>query len=241
MAISCVYCGGRHETSAEVRAVLVAEPVIGARHRAGGGSRWGCHSRSGCCREPAPGCPAAGLGRNVVVRPGQSSPDGWSTARRTIVDSEAVRNPAPILAELRHLADERTPCVFEIDDATDAVLAEPQVNADSIHTIGPRFTFELSELHHLLWSNSVDARDARPAVVASGPGSDRPRRHSGGELRSGRRRASRRHRGVARRWPDPLHRADRRHRRAAPHRDRTRIAAALRSPTRRAPTWLPIS
>jgi DNA helicase-2/ATP-dependent DNA helicase PcrA len=69
-----------------------------------------------------------------------------------------VRNPAPILAELRRLADDRTPCVFEIDDATEAVLIEPQVNSDSIHTIGPRFTFELSELHHLLWSNSVDAR-----------------------------------------------------------------------------------
>jgi DNA helicase II / ATP-dependent DNA helicase PcrA len=162
MAISCVYCGGRHETSAEVRecwsrgrseapiapqsniAVDVASTVAIARPPVAhaGGDRT-----------------VAGLGRNAVVTPGQPAPDGWESARRLILGPEQLSDPAPVLAELRRLADDRAPCVFEIDDATSARLAEPHVNAAPIHEVGPRFTFELSELHHLLWSNSVDARD----------------------------------------------------------------------------------
>jgi DNA helicase II / ATP-dependent DNA helicase PcrA len=159
MAISCVYCGGRHETSAEVRE---------------------CWSRSQVESPPgpAPDTPTdvaaagqvrgeravAGLGRNVVVMPGQQVPDGWAPARRLLVGPEQLSEPGPILAELRRLADDRSPSVFEIDDVTAARLSEPCVTAAPIHEVGPRFTFELSELHHLLWSNSVDARDPEHPV-----------------------------------------------------------------------------
>jgi DNA helicase-2/ATP-dependent DNA helicase PcrA len=57
------------------------------------------------------------------------------------------------------MADDRSACVFEIDDVIATLLAEPQANHAEIHDVGPRFTFELSALHHLLWSNSVDGRD----------------------------------------------------------------------------------
>jgi ATP-dependent DNA helicase UvrD/PcrA len=99
------------------------------------------------------------LGRNVVVVPGQQAPGGWSTAARYIVGTEAVSDPRPLVAELRRLADELTACVFEVDAAIDETLATPQTNSAPIHEIGPRFTFERSTLRHLLWSNSVDARD----------------------------------------------------------------------------------
>ncbi len=102
---------------------------------------------------------APGLGRNVVVRPGQPSPDGWTSARRVVVGPAESIAPSQVLPELRHLADMRTGCVFEIDDVAADRLASPQTNASPIHEVGARFTFELSELHHLLWSNSIDARD----------------------------------------------------------------------------------
>ncbi len=103
------------------------------------------------------------LGRNIVARPGQALPDGWGTAQRCIVGLADVGDPTRLVAELRRLADDRLPCVFEIDGAVETALAAPQTNAAPIHQVGPRFTFELSALHHLLWSNSIDARDpSRP-------------------------------------------------------------------------------
>ncbi len=76
-----------------------------------------------------------------------------------LVQTSDVRDPAPLIAELRRWADACTPCVFEIDEATEAAVGAPQINTAALHEIGPRFTFELSVLHHLLWSNSVDGRD----------------------------------------------------------------------------------
>ncbi len=99
------------------------------------------------------------LGRNVVVRPGQAVPEGWSTSPRRVVTSDDLLSPTPLIVELRRWADDRTPCVFEIDNTTQAALHLPQTNVALIHELGPRFTFELSEVRHLLWSNSVDASD----------------------------------------------------------------------------------
>ncbi len=75
------------------------------------------------------------------------------------------------------MADDRSACVFEMDDTIDALLAQPQTNHAEIHEVGPRFTFELSALHHLLWSNSVDGRDPdhptwQPANTAIGLGAN---------------------------------------------------------------------
>jgi DNA helicase-2/ATP-dependent DNA helicase PcrA len=137
MAISCVYCGGRHDTSAEVRECWSKD-----------------QSPQGHTARAMPV-----LGRNVVVRPGQSPPPGWSTATHFVVDKAAVDDPSPLVAELRRVADDRRPCVFELADTVDAALSVAQTNAAPIHEVGPRFSFDVSALHHLLWSNSVDGRD----------------------------------------------------------------------------------
>ena len=57
------------------------------------------------------------------------------------------------------MADDRLPCVFEVGDEAAEALAAVQTNTLPLHQIGPRFTFDRSELHHLVWSNSVDFRD----------------------------------------------------------------------------------
>jgi DNA helicase II / ATP-dependent DNA helicase PcrA len=104
------------------------------------------------------------LGRNVVVGPGQPAPDGWAEAPRYVVGAADVSAPNSILGALTRLASDRTPCVFEIEATIEASLGTPQTNGDAIHLVGPRFTFELSTLNHLLWSNSIDARDPERAV-----------------------------------------------------------------------------
>ena len=150
MAISCVYCGGRHDTSDEVRQ---------------------CWSRGTSASEVAVSVEAARLevrprpevGRNVVVRPGQPTPQGWAAAPRHVVGAAEVAHPTQLVGELTRLAADRTPCVFEVDAAIDAALQTEETNSAALHIVGPRFTFELSTLRHLLWSNSIDARD--PARV----------------------------------------------------------------------------
>ncbi|MGZ4790626.1 MAG: ATP-dependent helicase [Ilumatobacteraceae bacterium] len=99
------------------------------------------------------------LGRNLVVRPGRTTPAGWSAARRLAITKSDLGDPTPLIAQLTHLAANREPCVFEIDASIDPVLSALQTNATALHVVGPRFTFELSTLSHLLWSNSIDARD----------------------------------------------------------------------------------
>ncbi len=99
------------------------------------------------------------LGRNVVVRPGQPAPDGWSTARRVVIGPVEIGDPTSLVAELTRLAAGREPCVFEIDPSIEAALCSQQTNTTALHLVGPRFTFELSTSSHLLWSNSIDARD----------------------------------------------------------------------------------
>jgi DNA helicase-2/ATP-dependent DNA helicase PcrA len=99
------------------------------------------------------------LGRNIVIRPGQAAPEGWGSAVHHLVGLAELNAPAALIARLRRMADDREACVFEIDDAVDAALAGPQTNDAEIHDIGPRFTFEVSALHHLVWSNAVDGRD----------------------------------------------------------------------------------
>ncbi len=70
-----------------------------------------------------------------------------------------LQTPAPLLSNLRRLAAESRACVFEIGESVNAALVAPQTNTSPMHTIGPSFTFEMTALHHLVWSNSVDGRD----------------------------------------------------------------------------------
>ena len=141
MAISCVYCGGRHDTSAEVRECWARAQATPVTDRVA----------------PVRAMPA--LGRNVVVQPGQPAPEGWGDVARRQIGAGVVADPVDAIAELRDLAHRRVPCVFEIGDIPAAALAAPQSTTLPINELGPRYSFELTTLHHLVWSNSVDARN----------------------------------------------------------------------------------
>src|SRR4051794_1927969 len=153
MAISCVYCGGSHDTAAGVRqcwsqqqAGQQLQPELPPERQS--------QSPIESSARPMPS-----LGRNLVVRPGQPISPGWETAEHCIVDEADLRSPAAVIRRLRRQAADRIACLFVIADDVAAALAAPQTTSASLHVLGPSFTFELSVLHHLLWSNSVDGRD----------------------------------------------------------------------------------
>ena len=155
MAISCVYCGGSHDTADDVRRCW-------SERQAPADSPPGSVATVVETVGPRPPIALAmpALGRNVVVRPGQEIPVGWADAPVCVVGETDLRSPGEVVALLRQRADERTACVFVIADDIAAGLAAPQTNTAALHLVGPHFTFELSVLHHLLWANSVDGRDS---------------------------------------------------------------------------------
>ena len=91
----------------------------------------------------------------MVVGPGQPAPDPWSGAERLVIDDRTEL--ATILHVLRERAHRRVRSVLELhldlDGALDAVEERPP------YSLGPGFSFDLEALHHLVWSNSIDARD----------------------------------------------------------------------------------
>jgi DNA helicase-2/ATP-dependent DNA helicase PcrA len=113
---------------------------------------------------PAGAGPAA-LGRNLVVGPGASVPPEWSGCDRIEVGPAELDRPEAVLARLRSARIARRRVVVEMraDFERPPMLmteAEP-------YRLGPRFGFDLEELHHLVWSNSVDGRDpATPTWAA---------------------------------------------------------------------------
>lgn len=152
MAISCVYCGGAHATSGEVRACWQRSQAVG--------------TTSEPERDPDPVDTSAAppsvspgpleLARNVLVRPGVIEPPGWADAERVTISDEDVRTPSAVLARLRSLALDRRRAIIEIADSTQANLAEPEAISEPIHALGPRFDLERAALHHLVTANSVD-------------------------------------------------------------------------------------
>ncbi len=95
------------------------------------------------------------LGRNVVVAGGSEPPSDWDGCERIRIDADAVREPLPTVERLRAAAFERRGVVIELIDDT----APPAVERRPVHELGARFAFDGDELHHLVWSNSVDGRD----------------------------------------------------------------------------------
>ncbi len=181
MAIACVYCGGSHETAAGVRACWseheghpteparaplrpeprspspensrpsLSEPTRGLLIAA---TQPGMDLSRGLA--PAKAGPDV-LGRHAVVAAGTSAPPPWAGASRLIVDDAVLASPFDALVSLRSAAHSRQRLVIELgvdfDDApVSATTVEPFV-------LGPRFAFELDELHHLVWGNSIDWRD----------------------------------------------------------------------------------
>jgi DNA helicase-2/ATP-dependent DNA helicase PcrA len=204
MAIACAHCRGEHETPTEVRACwaggdpatdrLPIEVDTGADDALPPGT-----SLAGADAAPVPITPspvAAGsirqrvpagagpdeLGRNAIVAPGDIAPEPWASSERLHITAEDLAEPGSAVARLRTAAHERRRVVIELA-VEQAAAREPMLMTDSApFVVGPRFTFDGEELHHLIWSNSVDLRGDEPSWTtldaaidrgldtASGPG-----------------------------------------------------------------------
>jgi DNA helicase-2/ATP-dependent DNA helicase PcrA len=97
------------------------------------------------------------LGRNVVVAADAHEPTEWVGAPRIVVDHAVLDDPAATTALLRAAADAATSVVIELSAAFDGppATSEPR----PAYEVGAGHDFPLDALHHLVWSNSVDARD----------------------------------------------------------------------------------
>ena len=162
MAIACVYCGGAHPTASEVRQCWERSQdprLLPGREREGGGERVERDHVSADRIDRAHQRLRRGphlLGRHVVVADGIDAPSEWSGCERVRIDAKALREPLPTVEQLRAAAKERRGVVIELVDHTGPPAAERR----PVYELGARFAFDGEELHHLVWSNTVDSRDS---------------------------------------------------------------------------------
>jgi DNA helicase II / ATP-dependent DNA helicase PcrA len=199
VAIACAYCGGEHQSAAQVRTCwndagrqdVAAEfadasgefaqasgefddraDLVDTRSRPG---LSGSPTRQSPSRPrpravaesisrgaaPASAGPDA-LGRHVLVAPGQTAPAPWASCDVVRIDAAVIADPGVAISRLRRASNDAERIVIELDSglAFDIDQAPLSSTTAAPFELGPTFQFELDELHHLLWSNTVDARDA---------------------------------------------------------------------------------
>ena len=192
MAIACAYCNGEHDTPAEVRQCwndggrpdvpvdddeipppsdepTLFEPTRDRRPSEPAGRR---ATRPGRPAEQTPierGVAPAGpgpdqLGRHLLIEPGGVVPPAWTTADRLVIDDATLSAPGRALDRLRAAHHSGRRLVIELAASFER---EPMLMTEAApYELGPTFAFDLEELHHLVWSNSVDARDPdRPVWI----------------------------------------------------------------------------
>jgi DNA helicase II / ATP-dependent DNA helicase PcrA len=167
VAIDCIYCTGAHDTPAEVRRCWAAhegDAPSGAGIGPAGGSPVG-GGREPVGRSPQRVVasierPPAELGRHLLITAGQPVPEAWSNVPRIGVGPADLERPARVLHELRSAAHGRRSVVIELDARCDVFDVPPRPVATAApHVLGARHEFPVEELHHLVWSNTVDARE----------------------------------------------------------------------------------
>ena len=93
----------------------------------------------------------------MVVAAGASAPAGWADSPRVTIDAATLADPRTTVELLRSAAYLGSSSVIELavefDDLPDSV------DERHPHEVGAGHWFALDELHHLVWSNAVDARD----------------------------------------------------------------------------------
>ena len=104
------------------------------------------------------------LGRHLLIEPGGTIAPPWSAAERLVVDDAALAAPGHALERLRTAHHSATRLVIELAATFER---EPMLMTEAApYELGPNFLFDLEELHHLMWANSVDARDPdRPVWI----------------------------------------------------------------------------
>ncbi len=115
---------------------------------------------------PAP----AALGRSVVVLPGQAAPACWAGSPRVVVDGDAIRAPAEVVATLHEAWSRRRPVVIELG-VDPGELRRPVRCHVAPYALTPRFELLEDRLHFLIWANAYDAR-AGGGTGGVGLGSD---------------------------------------------------------------------
>lgn len=163
MTIRCGCCGGEHETVDEVRRCCAGEVVArpapcDPAEPAGAPPRVPLAERAPPPADPPTWDRLAGpaqLGRHLVVRPGQGVPAPWAGAPRVVIDAAAVEQPDAVVTRLRIAAASRERLVIELQVET----WPAEVVTQAPHELGAGFELARDALAHLVWANSVDARD----------------------------------------------------------------------------------
>lgn len=161
--IACVYCGGEHERPADVKQCWADHQDAPTAARAEESAPRSGTSAAGPA--PASASPSSGsevplrrgpaaLGRHVVVPAGQEPPADWADCRRI----DATAPDSSLIDTLRAAVGGRESLVISISD--DPAFDEMPASVDDRepHAVGVGHEFMAETLHHLLWSNSIDAR-----------------------------------------------------------------------------------
>ncbi len=185
MAIACAYCNGEHDTPAQVRqcwndggrqevavaddpiphpvdSLFEAEPSVRTTPapvpRRGAPQVSAPLERGVAVADAGPDA----LGRHVLIEPGGAIPATWSSCDRLVIDDATLSTPGRTLERLRRAHHSATRLVIELAASFER---EPMLMTEAApYELGPTFQFELEELHHLVWANTVDARDAERPV-----------------------------------------------------------------------------
>ncbi len=122
------------------------------------------------------------LGRHGLIVSGDALPEPWSGAERLALTTDMLASPGEALSRLRAAAASGTRLVIEVDaaladdlDRRFGVARTPLLMTEAApYEVGAHFEFSGDELHHLLWSNTIDFRhgsatwDALDRAVAAG-------------------------------------------------------------------------
>ena len=104
------------------------------------------------------------LARNGLVSTGDQIVAPWADAERVVISADTLIDPGSALAVLRSAHHDRRRLVIEL--ATD-FDRQPKLKTEAQpYEVGAGFTFELEELHHLVWANAVDLRGDTPTWTA---------------------------------------------------------------------------
>ncbi|MET0662530.1 MAG: ATP-dependent helicase, partial [Ilumatobacteraceae bacterium] len=192
MAISCAYCGGVHDSPAQIRQcwndggrpdveaeradvatdieAYAPDDFRTAEFRSAPNRPVSRPRREVAALAALPRGVAAAhagpdaLARHALVVPDGSVPAPWLAAERIQITPATLAAPTEACARLRRAAIDRERLVLELE--TDFEERPAVATGDAPFDLGPRFAFELDELHHLVWSNTVDLRDPdRPTWI----------------------------------------------------------------------------
>jgi DNA helicase-2/ATP-dependent DNA helicase PcrA len=167
--IDCGCCGGSHATAAEVRACCQGAtlPFASSAERGPIDEQGALFDPPAPARRTSAAAVRPTRGDNVVVGPGQPAPSGFAPAERVVIDDAVLAEPRDTIDRLHAMWASRTPTVIEL---TTDLSDDPAETVDGpVWRLTPDFDFPLERLHHLVWSNSVDARSGEVATTADSP------------------------------------------------------------------------